>query len=355
LGLGRASLNFRGGGAALAMGVASLPFLRVGGMNFFRLDALAGLDATARARRLVIAMVSVYAGFTLLFVILLWLVGMSGFDAWVHALGAMSTGGASTWGSSLGHYDKLPVTLVAVVAMIVGGLPLPLLLAAVLGNPKALWRDHQVRWYIGVIVVTMVLLTYWMMRHWSRPWGLAWIDGLVAAVSAVTGTGYATQAGRFWTGFPGTLLLFVSLLGGCAGSTSGGLKVFRLQALLSDIWAYMGHLLRPHAVRTVTLNKRVLYRETREQIAGFVFVYAVSFSGLAWGLGAVGLDMTTALASAASVLSNSSIALGSLLGNPGAYGNFPDAAKWLLVAGMIFGRFEMFPILVLFTVSFWRK
>lgn len=355
LALWRGILQFMGGGAALVMGVAILPFLRVGGMNYFRLDAFAALSSTSRSKRLALAMAGVYAALTLLFVVMLWAAGMTGFDAWVHAMGAISTGGASTWGSSLGHYDKLSITLIAVAAMIVGGLPLPLVLAALLGDPRVLWRDHQVRWYLGVIVVTAALLSYWMMRHWGRPWGVSWVDGMVAAVSAATGTGYATQAGSFWTGFPGTLLLFVSLLGGCAGSTTGGLKIFRLQALLSDIWAYLGHMLRPHLVRTVTLNNRVLYHETREQIAGFAFVYAASFAGLAWGLGALGLDMTTALAAAASAISNSDIALGPLLGNSGAYGNLPDAAKWLLIVGMMFGRLEMFPLLVLFTASFWRR
>lgn len=355
LALWRGILQFLSGGAALVLGVAVLPFLRVGGMNFFRLDALAALAVTNRSKRLAVAMFGLYGVLTLLFVVLLWAAGMTGFDAWIHAMGAISTGGASTWNSSLGHYDKLPITVVAIVAMIIGGLPLPLVLAAVLGNPRALWRDHQVRWYFGVMIVTAVLLTYWMVSHWGRPWSLSWVDGAVAAVSATTGSGLATQGGTFWTGFPGMLLLFVSLLGGCAGSTTGGLKIFRLQALVSDIWAYLGHMLRPHLVRTVTLNNRVLYRDTREQIAGFAFVYVVAFATMAWGLGAMGLDMTTALAASASAISNSDIALGPLLANSGAYGNLPDGAKELLIAGMLFGRLEMLPFLVLFTVSFWRR
>ena len=158
--LWRGLLQWLGGGWALMLGIAVLPFLQVGGMAFFRLDACAGLSATTRAKKLVSLMAGLYGGLTFVFMVLLLMAGMPGLDAVIHAMGIVSTGGASTWNSSLGHYNKLAIDLIVLLGMIIGGLPYPLLLAAVRGNVRALFGDAQVRWYLGVLLTGSVILAH---------------------------------------------------------------------------------------------------------------------------------------------------------------------------------------------------
>ncbi len=353
--LWRGILQWLGGIGALALGIAVLPFLQVGGMGFFRSDALAALEPTYRAKRLSVSLLGLYSALTLFLIVLLWLAGMPGLDAVVHGMGLISTGGGSTWNSSLGHYNRAAIDLVAALGMILAGLPFPLLLGAVRGNVRALFAEGQVKWYLSILLIGTRGLCWWGMRHWGWTLAAAFHDNGIAVISALTGTGYTTQASLIWTGFPAIILLFLATLGGCAGSTTGGLKIFRFQAVLSEVWGQMKSLLRPHAIRSAKVDGRVLYRVTRNQITGYVFIYTVSFAGLAWGLGAFGLDALTALSASVSALANSSISLGPTLGHPDGYLNLPDGAKLLLAAGMLLGRLEILPVLVLFTPTFWRK
>jgi trk system potassium uptake protein TrkH len=150
-------------------------------------------------------------------------------------------------------------------------------------------------------------------------------------------------------------MLFLTTVGGCSGSTTGGLKVFRLQAVFSEIWVQMAVLLRPHSIRASNRDGWIIYRAIRTQIMGYVFIYTMSFVALSWGLGALGMDTLTALTASVSALANADLRLGAYLGYSGGYGNLPDAAKIILAAAMMIGRLEILPVLVIFTTTFWRR
>ena len=350
LALFRGTLQWLGGALALALGIAILPYLKMGGMQFLHFETLTGVAAMKRIRRLAVSLALLYAGISVLLAMALWIAGMTGLDASVHAMGLVSTGGASTWDGSLGHYPGFWIDGIAIIGMVLGGLPFPLLLAAVQGRPEALVRDRQVQIFAVLILTASVIMTLWISRHWSWPWPESLAAASVSAVSAVTGSGYRTELGLNWVGFPGVFLLFLTALGGCAGSTSGGLKLFRLRAMIHEVRRQLTYLIRPHEVR-----KQVFDDGARRQVMAFAFVYAMAFGGLALGLGAQGLDMLTALGCAVSAMANADLGLGPILGHSGGYGLLPDGAKLLLMAGMVFGRVEMFPILALFTSAFWRK
>jgi trk system potassium uptake protein TrkH len=353
--LWRGTLQWIGGAGALVLGIALLPFLQVGGMASFKMDVFAGLESTQRAKRVALSFGGLYATLTIAIAALLWAAGLTPIDALIHAMGVISTGGATTWNSSLGHYDLASVDVIAVLGMIIAGLPFPLLLAASRGHFKPLLGDVQVRWYLGILLCASVLLTWWGMRHWGLPIKPAALNDTLTVVSTVTGTGYVIQPSLFWSGFPAIVMLFLTTVGGCSGSTTGGLKVFRLQAVFSEIWVQMAVLLRPHSIRASNRDGWIIYRAIRTQIMGYVFIYTMSFVALSWGLGALGMDTLTALTASVSALANADLRLGAYLGYSGGYGNLPDAAKIILAAAMMIGRLEILPVLVIFTTTFWRR
>ena len=354
--LWRALLQWLGGIGGVVTALAVLPGLRVGGMQIFRIEMLAPADRTApRAARIGAILLAVYGGLTLLIGLCLWLAGMPRFDAWLHAMATISTGGFSTWTGSLGHFANARVDLVVAIGMVLGGMPFMLYFHLAEGNWRAALRETQLRWYLGVLLGATAALTLWLMvaRHFDPATALR--QGGFTLASVMTGTGFVSADYTGWGGMPAALLLFVSLLGGCAGSTTGGVKIFRLQLLLADAMVQMRQMLRPHAVLITTFNRRPVSKEVLESVMGFLFVYAIAVAALAMGLGLLGVDFVSALSGAAAAIANLGPGLGAAIGPTGGFAHLPDPAKWLLMAGMVFGRLEMFPLLVLFAPSFWKQ
>jgi len=352
----RALLQWLGGAGALAMAVAVLPALQVGGMQIFRIEMLGGGDkATPRAARLGILLASIYAGLTLAICLLLWLAGMPGFDALLHAMTTLSTGGFSTWDTSLGHYNNPRIDLVVVLGMVIGGMPILALAQIARGQPRTLWKDGQLRWYFAILAAATLSVAGWLAADQNYNAASALRHAAVSVVSAMTGTGFSTLDYSQWSGLPVAVLLFAALLGGCAGSTTGGIKIFRLQLLLAAARVQISRLLRPHAVLIAHFNRRPIPVEALESVMGFLFVYALAFAALAMALGLLGLDFVAAVSGAVGALTNFGPGLGPVVGPAGSFGLLSDPAKWLLGLGMLFGRLEMFPLLVLFIPSFWEQ
>ena len=354
--LWRVLLNWLGGLGVIAMAVAVLPNLAIGGMQMFRLEVPGPAErATSRANRIAVVILGVYAGITGVLALMLWAAGMTGFEALAHAMSTISTGGFSTSDSSIGHFSNAAIDLIIILGMVIGGLPFLLFFQMTQGNAKAVLRDGQLRWYFGLMALGIAGVSLWLAG--SR--GLAPLDalrhGAFTVVSVMTGTGLFTLEYGQWGGMPAAILFFLAFVGGCAGSTTGGIKVFRFQFLFADALVQMRRLLRPHAVLIATFNRRPIPEVVLGSVMGFLFVYALSFAMLAMALGFLGLDFMTAITGAASALANLGPGLGGEIGAGGSYAAVPDAAKWLLAGGMVFGRVELFTILVLFVPAFWRQ
>jgi trk system potassium uptake protein TrkH len=280
--------------------------------------------------------------------------GMNALDAVSHAMTTLATGGFSTHDASIGYYDSPLIDGIVTAGMITGSLPFVLYLRAVQGQGGDLVRDSQVQWFLAILG-TAIALTAWLL--WSRsdiaP-AAAFRFAAFNVTSVMTGTGYATTGYWAWGSFVEPIFFYVMFIGGCTGSTTCGIKIFRFQVLHAATVTQFRHLLRPHGVFIPYYNNRPIPDDVITSVLSFFFLYGVCFAVLAVALGMLGLDFVTAVSGAASAISNVGPGLGPLIGPDSTFQALPDAAKWLLSAGMLLGRLELFTVLMLFTPYLWR-
>lgn len=353
--LWRALLQWLGGVGIIVTAVAVLPMLQVGGMQLFRMESSDTSEKVMpRATQIATNIAVIYVVLTLLCVISMWMAGMTIFEAVAHAMTTIATGGFSTSDGSIGHFRSPMIDWIVIVGMIIGGLPFVLYLQALRGRPGLLWRDSQVRWFLGILVLAIIMLT---VAH-SISNG---VHPLVAlhyvtfnAVSIMTGTGYTTTNFDGWGPFATMGFFFLMFIGGCAGSTTCGIKVFRFQVLYATARVQLARLMRPHGVFIPYYNQKPIPETVMESVMGFFFIFVLCFTVLAVGLGILGLDFLTSASGAATAIANVGPGLGDIIGPHGNFASLPDAAKWLLSAGMLLGRLELFTVLILFVPSFWR-
>jgi len=354
--LWRALLQWLGGIGIIAMAISILPLLQVGGMQLFRMESSDTSDKVMpRAAQIVTAIAVIYVGLTLLCSLIYWLFGMSGFDAMAHAMTTIATGGFSTHDASLGFFGDARIDMTATCFMLIGSLPFVLYLQVIRGRPTGLLRDSQVRWFLVIVTLGVGSVTLWLLRFEHNDIPVAMQLAAFNVVSVITGTGYSTVDFSAWGSFPLALLFFLMFVGGCAGSTTCGIKVFRFQVLYATARCQMRRLLQPHGVFIPYYNKRPIPEEVTTSVMGFFFLYVVAFGFIAVGLGMLGLDFLTAASGAATAISNVGPGLGPVIGPSSTFANLPDTAKWLLSLGMLLGRLELFTVLVLLLPSFWRN
>lgn len=352
----RAILQWLGGIGVIIMALSILPFLKVGGMQLFQMQASTDSEKVApRLTKMASSIALIYLLLTFLCAFAYDIAGMSAFDAFAHAMTTISTGGYSTYDTSFGHYDKPWIEIVAIVFMIMGGLPFVLYLKAVRGNLKPLLHDSQVRWFLSIIVFATFCLTIYMLVKRDEPFGDALIHTSFSVVSVMTGTGFANSDYGIWGGFAIAVMFFLMVVGGCAGSTSCGIKIFRFQVLHAITTVQIKKLLHPHGVFIPHYNHKPLPDGVATSVLSFFFLFALCFTVLSVALAYVGVDFMTALSGAATAISNVGPGLGGTIGPAGTFAPLPDAAKWILIVGMLLGRLELFTLLVLFTPQFWRR
>ena len=353
--LWRAILQWLGGIGIIVMAVAILPLLRVGGMQLFQMESSDRSDKVMpRAAETAAAIGVVYFGLTALWATAYWLAGMTGFEAVAHSMTTIATGGFSTTDASFGRFDSPLIDAIAIAGMVVGALPFLLYLRAARGDFAALGRDSQVRWFLTAVAVVVFIAAAWLWAESRLPPDQALRYAAFNVISIITGTGYATAEFDTWGSLAMPIFLYVMVIGGCAGSTTCGIKIFRFQVLYAATQSQLRHLLQPHGVFIPYFNRRPIPEEVITSVLGFVFLYGLCLALLALGLGMLGLDFVTAVSGATTAISNVGPGLGPVIGPAGNFQSLPDSAKWLLSAGMLLGRLELFTVLVLFTPSFWR-
>lgn len=351
----RSMLQWLGGIGFIGMAVAILPLLRVGGMRLFQTESSDwGEKVMPRSHMAAKYLLLVYVAITLLGVLAYWAAGMELFDALNHAMTSISTGGYSTSDSSLANWQQPAVHWTAVVLMLLGGMPFMLYVAFVRGNRQALFKDHQVRGFIGFLLLTWLVFGTWL---WINS-DYAWLDAVrivaVNVTSVVTTTGFALGDYTTWGSFAVLLFFYLTFVGGCSGSTSGGLKIFRFQVAYVLLKANLMQLVHPRAVIKQQYNNHNLDEEIVRSLITFSFFFTITIGVLALALTLVGLDWVTALTGAATAVCNVGPGLGPIIGPAGNFASLPDSAKWLLSAGMLLGRLEILTVLVLVTRSFWK-
>jgi trk system potassium uptake protein TrkH len=354
--LWRAILHWLGGIGFIVMAVAILPMLRVGGMQLVRTESSdLSEKILPRAAQVAAAIGLIYLGLTVICAIFFYAAGMTIFDATAHAMATLSTGGYSTRDASIGAFASPPIELVAIVFMILGSLPFVLYIQATNGQFRPLFTDAQVRWFMGITVIFVIAIAAWLVIVE----GIAPVEALRHAafnvVSLISTTGFVSTDYSLWGSFPVTALFFLMCIGGCTGSTAGGIKIFRFTVLHAIARNQIARLVRPHGVFVPTFNGRPVPETAAIAVMAFVSVFGLSFAAFALLLSMLGLDYLTAMSASVTALANVGPGLGKTIGPAGNFSTVPESAKWLLSAAMLLGRLELFTVLVLFSPAFWRN
>lgn len=354
--LWRSLLQWLGGLGIIVMAIAILPILQIGGMQLFKVEAFDTAEKVLpSAAQLAVSLISFYAFATGLTALLLWIANMPAFDAINHAMTSIATGGFSTRDGSVGHFDSAQIDWIIIGAMIVGSLPFALYLQAIRGRPQTLWNDTQVQVFFGVLIVFVGLMTFYDKATLVEPDALT--DLRYAAfnvISIMTGTGYATQDYSLWGPFATTLFFFIMFIGGCAGSTSCGIKIFRFQVVYEAVSVQVRRLIHPNGVFVPHYNHKPIQDSVTASVMSFMFLFALTFGIVSMALTLMGLDLVTAISSAGTAIANVGPGLGPVVGPSGNFSSLPDLAKWTLSFTMLIGRLEIFTVLVILTPTFWR-
>ncbi len=354
--LWRSILQWLGGIGIIVMSIAILPMLRIGGNQLFRMESSdRSQKVMPRVTQIASGVGLVYLALTMICAVALWAVGMSGFDAIAHAMTTVATGGFSTRDGSIGAFANPAAEIIIVLFMFLGALPFVLYVQALRGRPRSLIKDDQVRWFV---IIAATFITVVTVAHYLRNdvgIGRALRESAFNTLSIMTGTGYSSTDYTAWGTFSIGIFFFIMFIGGCAGSTTCSIKVFRFHVLYETSKAQMKQLIRPHGVFIATFNGRPISEDVASSVMSFFFLFATIFAILAGLLHFLGLDFVTAVSGAATALCNVGPALGNLIGPTGNFASLPDSAKWVLSAGMLLGRLELFTVLVLFAPWFWRN
>lgn len=353
--LWRALLQWLGGIGFIAIGIAVLPALRIGGMQLFQAESSERSEKILpRITQIAGAIMTAYVGLTALCAVAYGLAGMGGFDAVTHAMTTLSTGGYSTHDASIAFFGSPAIEWIAIVFMSAGAIPFMLYIRAIRGDAAALWRDTQVRWYCATLVAGSLMVAGWIAVRQEFPPQEALRAAAFNVVSVITTTGYASADYNAWGTFAWVVLFFLMFAGGCTGSTGGGIKMFRYAVLYAEAFVQLRRLMQPHGVFVAHFNHRPISDAVATAVLAFFFLFALCAVVLTALLALCGLDFVTSLSGAATVLNNVGPGLGPIIGPVGNFAPLPDSAKWLLAFGMLLGRLELFTILVLLMPAFWR-
>ncbi len=351
----RSILQWLGGIGIIVMALSLLPLLRVGGMQLFKLESSENEKVLPSVTQLANSIGLIYVVLTLICALLYKIYGMSFFDAINHAMTTLSTGGFSTHDESMGYFENDAIRIISTCFCLLAALPFVLYLKAVRGNWQALFKDTQVQTFIIALTIFIALITIHLLVNDYYPTLFeATVQAAFNITSIVTGTGYASTDYTLWGTFAVGFIFFASFIGGCAGSTTCAIKVFRFQIIYSITVSQMKRLLYPHGVFQPKYNGRQISNDIPVSVLSFVFVYGLCFIFAALFLQFLGLDYITAMSGAATAISNVGPGLGDIIGPTGNFAPLHDSAKWVLSICMLLGRLEVFTVLVIFTPQFWK-
>ncbi len=351
----RAFLQWLGGIGIVVIALFILPFLRIGGMQLFHLEGDDPYDKSLPKISSVIKKIFViYFILTITLIFLYYIFGMMLFDAISHSFTTISTGGFSTYDNSFAFFNNDKILIIAIIFMILGSLPFLVLVQTSSKNLLAVFKDHQVRVFILILSIAILLIFYFASNYINGNY----INKIVAVsfntISIISGTGYISENFENWGNYASVLFLILMFIGGCAGSTTGGLKVFRFQILFKYINLHLEKMLKPHSIIASRFNGKKINETTYESVMSFFFLYILTFFTSALLLSFSGLDFLTCISASASTISNVGPGLGSVIGPEGNYGILDNYSKIILIVTMFLGRLELLTIFILLLPSFWK-
>ena len=353
----RAILQWLGGIGVIVMAITVLPLLNVGGMQLFRMESSDTTEKILpRTREVTIIISIIYLTLTFTCGIAYWLVGMNIFDSIAHSMTTIATGGFSTYSSSIGYFQNPKIEIIAIIFIVLGSIPFIAYIKFVKGDQKIFFKDVQIKGLIYIFIVSILLmLLYLLLSNKEYSFAENLRISTFNVVSILSGTGYVTSDFSLWGKFPLIFFLFLMFIGGCAGSTTCGIKIFRFQILGLFILNQIKKLIYPHGIFPMKYNNEKISNPFIYSIMTFIFLYFFIFFILAALLSLDGLDFVTALSGSASAISNVGPGLGDVIGPNGNFSDLPNFSKLSLSLGMLLGRLELFAVLVLFFPSFWKN
>jgi trk system potassium uptake protein TrkH len=352
----RSLLQWFGGIGIIVLAVAILPTLQVGGMQLLHMEHDDPYEkAIPKINKFIIEIISLYIFLTILCFIFYYIFGMSGFDALIHCMTTISTGGFSNHNLSFAYFNSYSLELISVGFMILGSLPFVIYLQFIHGKKNSILKDDQIKLFIFLLIFIIFITAIWIKTYLNIEWIKAIKLSVFNITSIFTGTGYVSSNYNNWGSFGLIIILIIMFIGGCAGSTTGGIKIFRLQILFRGVKLQIKKLTQPHAVFLMKFNGKTVTENTYFSIISFFFIYILIFILSSICLSFFGLDFLTALSASASAISNVGPGIGEIIGPLGNYYSINDKAKWILALTMLIGRLEIFTILILFSKNFWKK
>ncbi|MEK9690504.1 MAG: potassium transporter TrkG [Pelagibacteraceae bacterium] len=352
--LWRAILQWLGGIGIIVMAITLMPIMNVGGMQLFKISSNDTSEKILpKSKEISLRLIYIYSSLTILCALTYWIFGMNIFDSLTHSMTTIATGGFSNYNDSIGYFNSIPIEISAMLFIILGSLPFIVYIKFINGNKKIFTSDIQIRTFVRIILIAITILSIYLIFYDGNKFNLRSI--FFNVISILTGTGYVNAEFDSWGSFALVLFLALMFIGGCAGSTTCGVKIFRIQILYLFISNQLKKIIYPKGVFVMKYDKNVIDNKFISSIISFIYLYFVIFFILAALLSLTGLDFVTAISGAATSISNVGPGLGNIIGPNGNFSTLPDISKWILTLGMILGRLELFAILVLFIPSFWRN
>ena len=352
--LWRAILQWLGGIGIIVMAITLMPIMNVGGMQLFKISSNDSSEKILpKSKEIALRLIYIYSGLTGLCAITYWIFGMGKFDSLTHSMTTIATGGFSNYNESIGYFNSLPIEVSSMFFIILGSIPFIAYIKFISGNKKIFLNDIQIKTFLKIIIFTVIILSIYLLFSNHENFSLRSI--FFNTISILSGTGYVNAEFDNWGSFPITLFLALMFIGGCAGSTACGVKIFRIQILYLFILNQLKKIIYPKGVFLIKYDQSAVDEKFIASIISFIYFYIVIFFILTALLSLTGLDFITAISGAATSISNVGPGLGPIIGPNGDFSSLPDLSKWILTVGMILGRLELFAILVLFLPSFWKN
>ena len=353
--LWRAILQWLGGIGIIVMAITLMPIMNVGGMQLFKISSNDTAEKILpKSKQISIRLIIIYSILTFICAFFYKLFGMNFFDSLTHSMTTIATGGFSNYNQSIGYFDSFLIEITSMIFIILGSIPFIAYIKFLNGDKKIFFSDTQVVAFLKVTFFSIIALSiYLFFSKGFQNESLRSISFNV--ISILTGTGYVTKNFDQWGNFPLIFFLILMFIGGCAGSTACGIKIFRVQLLYRFLLNQLKKIIYPRGVFVIKYDKNIIDDKFMSSVISFIFLYIIIFFSLTAILSLTGLDFVTSISGAATSISNVGPGLGDTIGPNGNFSSLENSSKWVLSLGMILGRLELFAILVLFIPSFWRK
>jgi trk system potassium uptake protein TrkH len=354
--LWRAMLQWLGGIGIIVMAITLMPIMNVGGMQLFKISSNDSSEKILpKSKEIAQKLIIIYLVLTMVCAFSYRIFGMNFFDSFTHSMTTIATGGFSNYNESIGYFDSVSIEITSIIFIILGSIPFIAYIKFLNGNKNIFISDSQIRSFIKIIIISTLLLFAYLLFQNKNLEGVNLRSIFFNVISILTGTGYVTEEFDNWGNFSLIFFLVLMFIGGCAGSTACGIKIFRIQILYLFIINELKKIIYPRGVFILKYDSNNVNEKFMSSIISFIYLYIIIFFFITVLLSLSGLDFITSISGAATSISNVGPGLGSLIGPNGNFSQLPDISKWVLSLGMILGRLELFAILVLFLPSFWRK